>query len=117
MDNQILWMNQILTMTKSAHENILNHIEDLKIMLSASDFITKETVQGHLSSIREQLITSIEEKEPELKPCPFCGCYKINFYRNGNSHYAYCDNCGGSSRDNAVKTSREKVIEQWNRRV
>jgi hypothetical protein len=28
-----------------------------------------------------------------LKPCPFCGCTDIKRYKNGNTHFLYCDDC------------------------
>ena len=52
-----------------------------------------------------------------LKPCPFCGSEKIKIYRNGNSHYAYCDICKASSKDNSVSTSEDVIIGEWNRRT
>jgi Lar family restriction alleviation protein len=54
---------------------------------------------------------------PELKPCPFCGCEVIKRYRNGNSHYLYCDDCGASTNSFSVMTSKEKVDRKWNTRT
>jgi Lar family restriction alleviation protein len=53
----------------------------------------------------------------ELLPCPFCGCVIIKTYRNGNSHYLYCDDCGARTNNFSIHTEKEKVIRYWNKRA
>lgn len=53
----------------------------------------------------------------ELLPCPFCRDIDIKFYRNGNSHYAYCSMCEASTKNFLVNTSNEIIIKFWNKRV
>ena len=55
--------------------------------------------------------------EDTLLPCPFCGETNVKFYRDDNSHYAFCSGCKASTKDFAVMVDRETVIKHWNRRV
>ena len=53
----------------------------------------------------------------DLLPCPFCGEVDINFYHNGNSHYAFCSFCEAQTKDFSAVTDRKIVIKHWNRRA
>ena len=53
----------------------------------------------------------------KLKPCPFCGCSVIKHYKNGNSQYLYCDDCGVRTYDFTINTDKEKIIRAWQKRT
>lgn len=58
----------------------------------------------------------------ELKPCPFCGCTRIEVYPNPNNELRYygieqykvsCVNCAAQ----LYRGEKEEAIEAWNRRA
>lgn len=58
-----------------------------------------------------------KEEQNKLKDCPFCGDSDIKRYRNGNSHFLYCDFCKASTQKFSIITAEEVVNKYWNRRV
>lgn len=55
-----------------------------------------------------------ELSEPNLKPCPFCGCKPtITGQFPQGQYYIKCDNCRASM----WYDRRDKVIDMWNRRT
>lgn len=58
----------------------------------------------------------IKHKEPELKPCPFCGSKNIHVYAKNSDGYWYmveCSSCGSRS---ASHHDKKSAIETWNKR-
>ena len=59
---------------------------------------------------------------PELLPCPFCGCEKINVCQKENYHghlinYAQCDDCEVEILAYAEDVTLDEIIEMWNTRA
>jgi Lar family restriction alleviation protein len=54
----------------------------------------------------------------EPKPCPFCGCEKIEVGEMlwNEKYKAFCSNCR-TSRGQSMKATKEKAIEAWNERA
>ena len=57
-----------------------------------------------------------------LKPCPFCGCDKIDIKKYcKNGLRIKCKNCGINREQKALKFSLEfieqKMVENWNTRI
>ena len=59
---------------------------------------------------------SYEEREPELKPCPFCGGspYKLWDNKDGNVFWVSCFECGAKT---ARYKTREDSYAAWNKRT
>lgn len=62
-----------------------------------------------------------EEKQIELKPCPFCGGTEFNFRErdhsvkdNATEVRLWCDRCGAST---DYRDTKEKAVKAWNRRA
>ena len=60
----------------------------------------------------------MDERKPELKPCPFCGgeaeVAKGFLYGKVTGYSAYCKKCGCESKVFATKQNAENF---WNRRA
>jgi Lar family restriction alleviation protein len=59
-----------------------------------------------------------DDKDRELKPCPFCGCYGIKMDSdptNPKRHTIKCEDCPG--RAEFFSSDREQAIAAWNRRA
>lgn len=54
-----------------------------------------------------------QERDPELKPCPFCGYEARAHETEGGLSFVFCNNCSAEVQG---KTNAE-AIEVWNRRV
>ena len=57
--------------------------------------------------------TAMQDRDTELKPCPFCGGEAEVYAQAFNKYSVICSNCY------CVKGSygtKEKAIEEWNRR-
>ena len=56
----------------------------------------------------------------ELKPCPFCGSDRINYYER---EYIECSSCGCRmpweelTDENGNKLPDDYIIEKWNERI
>ena len=59
---------------------------------------------------------SYEEREPEVKPCPFCGGrpYKLWDNKDGNVFWLSCFECGAKT---ARYKTREDSYAAWNKRT
>jgi Lar family restriction alleviation protein len=51
----------------------------------------------------------------ELKPCPFCGCNKVEIIESviENGHYVHCEICDAKS---STYYRAENAVNAWNRR-
>lgn len=55
-------------------------------------------------------------KQPELKPCPFCGKKPVLADDDPANTYIYCDNAKCQMCPDTLYASRRKVIRLWNTR-
>lgn len=57
-----------------------------------------------------------DEKQKNLKPCPFCGAEARIIKHHGRDWYiAVCNDCGASRGD--FSHSRKEAAESWNQRA
>ena len=53
----------------------------------------------------------------ELKPCPFCGSYRVAIKKMYGFYGIYCDGCTTLHLDGRESRTIEGSIEKWNRRA
>lgn len=68
--------------------------------------------------------TDRQINNPELKPCPFCGCKEVcptveRIGKDCKVFYISCEECDaqGSYFDTTQRRYREMAVNAWNRRV
>lgn len=76
--------------------------------------------EGEFAPFIEGLIRAEEHDRKLLKSCPFCNAHDNDVYvdefweRYNNPYFVSCDKCGACG---PYADTKEKAIENWNRRV
>ena len=82
---------------------------NLRIIKKGNGYTTERVTCEHCNGTGE-----VQNEQPKLKPCPFCGGEAEMFPYYFNEWHIGCGKC---SCDMGVFDTKEEAIEAWNKRV